>query len=341
MNKYLQGNSGTFSDQEIPVEDEVIMGRDASICQLVFPASESGISGVHCKLQNIDGTCWQLTDMGSTNGTFLDSGVRLAPYEPQQLSDGQRFYLGDRENTFTVGVEGAVSYTSEDVDVIQQDNSKKSFSGIGISIAALVLGILAVISGIASIFYDLALYIAFVFAIIGTGLGAVSLAIHFKGKYMALSGTVCSAIVVLALVGGLIHNALTPKTLVGSWESSEINEVTGALASALESALTEAGMDSRIASWIVDTSGIGDELTFTFSENGNFYISDENGLNIGIDLFTWENVEGECVFTLDLSDVQIMGVSLPIKIRYSSEYEIKGDKLTMDFFGQDIVLKRK
>ncbi len=86
MEKYLLGTCGNYNRQKIPIKEEIIMGRDSGVCQLVFGASESEISGVHCKIQNIDGVI-QVTDMGSTNGTFLETGVRLKPYEPQMLTD--------------------------------------------------------------------------------------------------------------------------------------------------------------------------------------------------------------------------------------------------------------
>lgn len=97
----LAGRSGIFEDMEMEVEQELIIGRDANACQLVYPATARGISGIHCKIQNtVQGVF--LTDVGSTNGTFLADGTRLLPDRPQMMPDGQGFYLGSRENGFDI-----------------------------------------------------------------------------------------------------------------------------------------------------------------------------------------------------------------------------------------------
>lgn len=100
----LAGRSGIFENMELEVEREVTMGRNATVCQLVYPQTARGISGVHCKIQNTDQGVF-LTDLGSTNGTFLADGTRLRPDRPQLMPDGQGFYLGSRENGFDILIE--------------------------------------------------------------------------------------------------------------------------------------------------------------------------------------------------------------------------------------------
>ena len=97
----LAGRSGIFEDMEIEVEQELTIGRNANVCQLVYPETARGISGVHCRIQNTDVGVF-LTDLGSTNGTFLADGTRLLPNKPQMLPDGQGFYLGSREHGFDI-----------------------------------------------------------------------------------------------------------------------------------------------------------------------------------------------------------------------------------------------
>lgn len=97
----LAGRSGIFEDMEIEVEQEIIIGRNADACQLAYPATARGISRIHCKIQNAENGVF-LTDLGSTNGTFLADGTRLLPDKPQMLPDGQGFYLGSRENGFDI-----------------------------------------------------------------------------------------------------------------------------------------------------------------------------------------------------------------------------------------------
>ena len=109
---YLKGTAGQYNGSEIPLDNEVILGRDSSLCQIVFSSESSAVSGVHCKLQIVGGRV-QLTDMGSTNGTFLDSGVRLQSNQAQTLSVGQGFYLGNRMNSFTIYDNGSQSEKDE------------------------------------------------------------------------------------------------------------------------------------------------------------------------------------------------------------------------------------
>lgn len=100
----LIGCYGVFEDMVLEVEKEITIGRNAGLCQLVYPETARGISGAHCKIENTDGGVF-LTDLHSTNGTFLADGTRLVPDRPFALLNGQGFYLGSRENAFDVMVE--------------------------------------------------------------------------------------------------------------------------------------------------------------------------------------------------------------------------------------------
>jgi len=97
----LVGRSGIFEEMELEVEKEITIGRNACLCQLVYPETARGISGIHCKIENTERGVF-LTDLDSTNGTFLADGTRLVPNRPLPLSDGQGFYLGSRKNAFDV-----------------------------------------------------------------------------------------------------------------------------------------------------------------------------------------------------------------------------------------------
>lgn len=97
----LIGCFGIFEDMVLEVEKEITIGRNASLCQMVYPETARGISGTHCKIENTDSGVF-LTDLHSTNGTFLADGTRLVPDRPLPLLDGQGFYLCSRENAFDV-----------------------------------------------------------------------------------------------------------------------------------------------------------------------------------------------------------------------------------------------
>ncbi len=221
---YLVGRSGIHGNKELPVENEIIIGRDAAVCQLVYPSSERGISSVHCKVSNINGTV-QITDLGSTNGTFLDTGVRLAPQAGQVLQSGQGFYLADRGNSFAIRIQddgmgqrppqgqgyppqgpqgyppqGGQGYPPQGPQgyppqrpgyppqrpVYQAQGGKKGFS-----IAGMALGITSLVliwfPGILS-------WIGVAAGIVGLVLSGYALAKRFDGRPMAIAGLVCSII---------------------------------------------------------------------------------------------------------------------------------------------------
>ncbi len=100
---FLVGYSGVYTHKEFSVEGDVIIGRNSSVSQLVYPGTEKNISGMHCKVQNHGGNI-TLMDLGSTNGTFLQNGERLSPNVPYTLQQGESFYLGDKSNMFTIKV---------------------------------------------------------------------------------------------------------------------------------------------------------------------------------------------------------------------------------------------
>ena len=97
----LIGKTGIHSSAEISVSQEILIGRDAKVCQLVYPSTERIISSVHCKIQVVNDEVY-LTDMNSTNGTFLENGTKLNPLSPVRILNGQGFYLGNWSNSFVI-----------------------------------------------------------------------------------------------------------------------------------------------------------------------------------------------------------------------------------------------
>lgn len=133
---YLIGRSGIYADARIEVDGEVVIGRDAQVCQLVYPKSEKKISGVHCKVQKLNDT-YCVVDMSSTNGTFFQDGTKLAPNSPRTLQDGQGFYLGSRENFFDIHI-----------TEVSEQKPKKKRGGVGIVIAVFLILILLGVAGV-------------------------------------------------------------------------------------------------------------------------------------------------------------------------------------------------
>lgn len=98
----LYGVAGPLAGKSIELDQgQLLIGRDARVCNLVIPGDSSHISKQHCRLRYDAGSrVFFLEDLESTNGTFLASGQRLTSGNPQPLRPGERFYLSDAAVTF-------------------------------------------------------------------------------------------------------------------------------------------------------------------------------------------------------------------------------------------------
>lgn len=101
----FQGVSGTFAGQRFAITGRLQMGRDPARCDFVFPANTQGVSGLHCALIYQNGTLY-LQDLGSTYGTFLGSGQKLAPQQTVVLRVGDTFSLGSNREQFVISRKG-------------------------------------------------------------------------------------------------------------------------------------------------------------------------------------------------------------------------------------------
>jgi len=68
----------------------VVIGRSRE-CDL--RVSDGNASRRHAEVTQ-DGEAWLVTDLGSTNGTFVNRGRRLLPGAPQVLTDGDEIIVG-------------------------------------------------------------------------------------------------------------------------------------------------------------------------------------------------------------------------------------------------------
>lgn len=103
----IQGEAGYFARRRFSIDGTVRLGRDPGRNDLVFPAGTQGVSGVHCQITR-NGDRLFLMDLGSTYGTFLGGGQRLAANESVELHIGDRFYLGSEQQMFRVDTKGGV-----------------------------------------------------------------------------------------------------------------------------------------------------------------------------------------------------------------------------------------
>jgi len=102
----LRGLSGAYAGQRIPLNGRVVMGRDPSQCSLVFAQNTPGVSSNHCTVSyDVARGVYLLVDNGSSYGTFLGNGQKIAPHVPSVLQNGDTFYLATPENRFSVTLE--------------------------------------------------------------------------------------------------------------------------------------------------------------------------------------------------------------------------------------------
>lgn len=103
----FQGTAGVFAGKRYAIKGVVRIGRDPSKNDVVFPANVSGISRVHCVVLLQNGQAY-IKDLGSTHGTFLGNGQRLAANQAVPLQIGDRFYLGSEQQAFVVTGKGGI-----------------------------------------------------------------------------------------------------------------------------------------------------------------------------------------------------------------------------------------
>lgn len=103
----FQCTAGAFAGKRFSIDGTVRIGRDPSKNDLVYPGNTQGISGVHCILIMKDGVLY-LQDLGSTYGTFINGGQRLAANQPVALKIGDRFTLGSDREAFVITPRGGL-----------------------------------------------------------------------------------------------------------------------------------------------------------------------------------------------------------------------------------------
>lgn len=98
----LHAISGMYAgaDFNIAEGEEIVLGRDPSLCNIIFDQSNASISRRHCTIRFSPAeNCYFVTDW-SKNGTFTRDGVRLQPQVAAPISRGTEIYLGNEEEAF-------------------------------------------------------------------------------------------------------------------------------------------------------------------------------------------------------------------------------------------------
>lgn len=103
----LQGVSGALEGRRFMIRKSVplTLGRNAEVCNVVFPAATAGVSGKHCQVWYDNGNIW-IKDLGASHGTFLTTGEKMSAGQAIQIRPGERFSLGSEAETFVLTQKG-------------------------------------------------------------------------------------------------------------------------------------------------------------------------------------------------------------------------------------------
>ncbi len=97
----ITGIKGIMAGRSFPISGSAVIGRNPEKCTICFPVNTQGISGLHCEIRR-NGSVYEIIDRGSSCGTFLGSGQKLAENVPTALPSGMYFYLGSTEQLFQI-----------------------------------------------------------------------------------------------------------------------------------------------------------------------------------------------------------------------------------------------
>lgn len=97
----ITGIKGVMAGRSFPVSGSAVIGRNPEKCTICFPVNTQGISGLHCEIRQ-SGSVYEIIDRGSSCGTFLGSGQKLAENVPTALPSGMYFYLGSTDQLFQI-----------------------------------------------------------------------------------------------------------------------------------------------------------------------------------------------------------------------------------------------
>lgn len=97
----IKGISGQFAGQTIDMTgNQLVIGRDPRMAQLVYPQSKDDISRKHVTIRFDEKTQKFVLEDSSSNGTFLSSNEKLESGKPYYLNPGDRFYVADSKEVF-------------------------------------------------------------------------------------------------------------------------------------------------------------------------------------------------------------------------------------------------
>ena len=100
----IMGVAGEYEGSVIEIAhlEEIVLGRDAEKCHLIFEQTNTAVSRIHCRIRyNGEVKKYIVTDL-SKNGTYTADGRRLQPGIPVPLEENSIIYLGNTETMFNL-----------------------------------------------------------------------------------------------------------------------------------------------------------------------------------------------------------------------------------------------
>jgi hypothetical protein len=102
----IKGVSGHFAGQTLEmVNNQLIIGRDPKIAQVVFPQSSEAVSRKHCTIRFDESSKKFTLEDSSSNGTYLSSNQKLESGKIYYLNPGDRFYVAEPSESFEVKID--------------------------------------------------------------------------------------------------------------------------------------------------------------------------------------------------------------------------------------------
>lgn len=156
---------GSLAGKEVPVSARLILGRDPSKAQIVFPSEDTAVSRQHCEIRfDRVGAHFEVRDLGSRNGTFIanaaDPPRRLAPDVAERLAPGQNILVGSRRNRLVLELDRDVQHQANADENVQAGKIRilgGSLPGREVAILPLLVSVAIAIVGIIVVFFALSL----------------------------------------------------------------------------------------------------------------------------------------------------------------------------------------
>lgn len=102
VNAKIKGVEGQLKNQTFDLSDgnEVVLGRDPSVCNIVFDQFQTSISRRHCAIRYIPSTDTYILTNFSKNGVTCNNGQTVVANASITLTHGSVFALGNGDNKF-------------------------------------------------------------------------------------------------------------------------------------------------------------------------------------------------------------------------------------------------